>query len=117
RGVFSELDLRLVLSHPVELLAIGNTTGHPSLALRAGFVEVSQVRSDWAPDPQHPRPNFVAPRRVPPGITLIGRLFDEGTLCRAGMALERVFGVASDRPAGFSARRSERASLRPPDGV
>src|SRR5436853_7123119 len=115
--LFSDVDLLLVPSLRDEMLTISNNTGHPSLTLRAGFVEVSQVRSDWAPDPQHPLPKFVAPRRVPHGITLIGRLFDEGTLCRAGMALERVFGVASDRPAGFSARRSERASLRPPDGV
>src|SRR5437667_130403 len=115
--LFSDVDLLLVPSLRDEMLTISNNTGHPSLTLRAGFVEVSQVRSDWAPDPQHPLPKFVAPRRVPHGITLIGRLFDEGTLCRAGMALESVFGVASDRPAGFSARRSERASLRPPDGV
>src|SRR5437016_330471 len=99
--IFSEVDLLLVPSLRDEMLTISNNTGHPSLTLRAGFVEVSQVRSDWAPDPQHPLPKFVAPRRVPHGITLIGRLFDEGTLCRAGMALERVFGVASDRPAGF----------------
>ena len=99
--VFSDVDLLLVPSLRDEMLTISNNTGHPSLTLRAGFVEVSQVRSDWAPDPQHPLPKFVAPRRVPHGITLIGRLFDEGTLCRAGMALERVFGVASDRPAGF----------------
>ena len=99
--LFSDVDLLLVPSLRDEMLTISNNTGHPSLTLRAGFVEVSQVRSDWAPDPQHPLPKFVAPRRVPHGITLIGRLFDEGTLCRAGMALERVFGVASDRPAGF----------------
>jgi Asp-tRNA(Asn)/Glu-tRNA(Gln) amidotransferase A subunit family amidase len=38
---------------------------------------------------------------VPHGITLIGRLFDEGTIGRAGIALERAFGVATERPAGF----------------
>jgi len=38
---------------------------------------------------------------VPHGITLIGRLFDEGTLCEAGLALERAFAVASERPPGF----------------
>ena len=99
--LFSDVDLLLVPSLRDEMLTISNNTGHPSLTLRAGFVEVSQARSDWAPDPQHPQPRFVVPRRVPHGITLIGRLFDEGTLCRAGIALERVFAVASDRPAGF----------------
>jgi Asp-tRNA(Asn)/Glu-tRNA(Gln) amidotransferase A subunit family amidase len=83
------------------MLVITNNTGHPSLTLRAGFVEVSEARSDWAPDPNHPLPKFNPPRRVPHGITLIGRLFDEGTLCQAGLALEREFAVASQHPTGF----------------
>ncbi|HEY6943828.1 MAG TPA: amidase [Candidatus Acidoferrum sp.] len=99
--IFSDVDLLLVPSLRDEMLTISNNTGHPSLTLRAGFVEVGQARSDWAPDPQHPLPKFVPPRRVPHGITLIGRLFDEGTLCRAGIALERAFAVASDHPPGF----------------
>jgi Asp-tRNA(Asn)/Glu-tRNA(Gln) amidotransferase A subunit family amidase len=99
--IFSDVDLLLVPSLRDEMLTISNNTGHPSLTMRAGFVEVSQARSDWAPDPQHPLPKFSPPRRVPHGITLIGRLFDEGTLCRAGIALERAFAVVSDRPSGF----------------
>jgi len=99
--VFSEVDLLLVPSLRDEMLVITNFTGHPSLTLRAGFVEVSEARSDWAPDPRHPLPKFSPPRRVPHGVTLIGRLFDEGTLAEAGMALENAFGVAAERPAGF----------------
>jgi Asp-tRNA(Asn)/Glu-tRNA(Gln) amidotransferase A subunit family amidase len=99
--VFSEVDLLLVPSLRDEMLTISNQTGHPSLTLRAGFVEVSQARSDWAPDPAHPLPRFSPPRRVPHGVTLIGRLFEEGTLGRAGIALERVFAVADERPLGF----------------
>ena len=99
--IFSDVDLLLVPSLRDEMLTISNNTGHPSLTMRAGFVLVSQARSDWAPDPQHPLPKFSPPRRVPHGITLIGRLFDEGTLCRAGIALERAFAVVSDRPSGF----------------
>jgi len=38
---------------------------------------------------------------VPHGVTLIGRLFDEGTLASAGLALEQAFGVVNERPAGF----------------
>jgi Asp-tRNA(Asn)/Glu-tRNA(Gln) amidotransferase A subunit family amidase len=38
---------------------------------------------------------------VPHGVTLIGRLFDEGTIARVGMALERAAGVAAQRPPGF----------------
>jgi Asp-tRNA(Asn)/Glu-tRNA(Gln) amidotransferase A subunit family amidase len=99
--VFSHVDLLLVPSLRDEMLVITNFTGHPSLTLRAGFVEVSEARSDWAPDPQHPLPKFSSPRRVPHGVTLIGRLFDEGTLGRAGLALEQIFGVREQRPAGF----------------
>ena len=99
--IMAQVDLLLVPSLRDEMLTITNFTGHPSLTLRAGFVEVSEARSDWAPDPQHPLPKFSPPRRVPHGVTLIGRLFDEGTLGRAGLALERAFGVARQRPAGF----------------
>jgi len=99
--IFSDVDLLLVPSLRDEMLTISNNTGHPSLTLRAGFVEVSEARSDWAPDPQNLLPKFSPPRRVPHGVTLLGRLFEEGTLCRAGLALERAFGVAFDRPPGF----------------
>ena len=99
--VFSEVDLLLVPSLRDEMLTITNFTGHPSLTLRAGFVQVSEARSDWAPDPNNPLPKFSPSRRVPHGVTLIARLFQEGTLGRAGLALERSFGVAEERPPGF----------------
>jgi Asp-tRNA(Asn)/Glu-tRNA(Gln) amidotransferase A subunit family amidase len=99
--VFSQVDLLLVPSLRDEMLVITNATGHPSLTLRAGFVEVSEARSDWAPDAAKPLPKFNPPRRAPHGVTLIGRLFDEGTIGRVGLALEREFGVAAERPAGF----------------
>ena len=100
--IFSEVDLLLVPSLRDEMLVITNSTGHPSLTLRAGFVEVSEARSDWAPDRQHPLPKFSPPRRVPHGVTLIGQLFDEGRLASVGLALERIFNVAEERPPGFS---------------
>jgi Asp-tRNA(Asn)/Glu-tRNA(Gln) amidotransferase A subunit family amidase len=99
--VFSEVDILLVPSLRDEMLTITNFTGHPSLTMRAGFVEVPEARSDWAPDPSRPLPKFSPPRRVPHGVTLIGRLFDEGTLASAGLALERAFNVVSERPPGF----------------
>jgi len=100
--IFSQVDLLLVPSLRDEMLTITNFTGQPSLTLRAGFVEVSEARSDWAPDPAHPLPKFSPPRRVPYGVTLIGRLFDEGTLCEAGLTLEQAFDVAGERPPGFA---------------
>jgi Asp-tRNA(Asn)/Glu-tRNA(Gln) amidotransferase A subunit family amidase len=99
--IFGDVDLLLVPSLRDEMLTIGNFTGHPSLTLRAGFVEVSEARSDWAPDPAHPLPKFSPPRRVPHGVTLVGRLFDEGMVAQAGLALERSFKVMSERPPGF----------------
>lgn len=99
--IFREVDLLIVPSLRDEQLTITNFTGHPSLTLRAGFVEVAEARSDWAPDPANPLPKFNPPRRVPHGITLIGRLFDDGLLGQVGVALERAFGVAVERPSGF----------------
>jgi Asp-tRNA(Asn)/Glu-tRNA(Gln) amidotransferase A subunit family amidase len=97
----SQVDFLLVPSLRDEMLVISNNTGHPSLTLRTGFVQVAEARSDWAPDPAHPLPKFSPPRRVPHGVTLIGQLFDEGTIARAGLALERSLGVVGERPPGF----------------
>ncbi|MFI4908730.1 MAG: amidase [Steroidobacterales bacterium] len=100
--LFSQVDLLLVPSLRDEMLTIGNFTGYPSLTLRAGFISVAQARSDWAPDPSRPLPHFNPPRRVPHSVTLVGRLFDEGTLGRVGLALEHALGVADERPPGFA---------------
>src|SRR2546421_833785 len=99
--VFREVDLLIVPSLRDEQLTITNFTGHPSLTMRAGFVEVSEARSDWAPDPANPLPKFNPPRRVPHGITILGRLFDDGLLGQVGVALERAFNVVKERPMGF----------------
>lgn len=99
--VFNEVDLLLVPSLRDEMLTISNNTGHPSLTLRTGSVQVSEARSDWAPDPANPLPKFATPRKVPHGITLIGRLFEEGTIAHVGIAMEKLAGVVNDRPPGF----------------
>jgi Asp-tRNA(Asn)/Glu-tRNA(Gln) amidotransferase A subunit family amidase len=99
--LLAQVDLLLVPSLRDETLTIGNFTGLPSLTLRAGFVKVAEARSDWAPDPAHPLPKFTPPRRVPHGVTLIGHWFDEGTIARVGLALERSLAVVDERPAGF----------------
>jgi Asp-tRNA(Asn)/Glu-tRNA(Gln) amidotransferase A subunit family amidase len=99
--IFAQVDVLLVPSLRDEMLTISNQTGHPSLTFRTGFLEVAEARSDWAPDPENPLPKFSPPRRVPHGITLIGKLFDEGTLARAGMAIEAAVKVSAERPPGF----------------
>ena len=99
--IFSEVDLLLVPSLRDEMLTISNFTGHPSLTLRTGTVQVSETRSDWAPDPANPPVKFSVPRSVPHGVTFIGGLFDEATIARTGLAFEKFFAVASQRPPGF----------------
>jgi Asp-tRNA(Asn)/Glu-tRNA(Gln) amidotransferase A subunit family amidase len=97
--IFKDVDVLLVPSLRDEQLTITNFTGHPSLTLRAGFLNVGEARSDWAPDPANPLPKFNPPRRVPYGITIVGRLFDDGLVGQVGLALERAFGVSLDHPA------------------
>jgi len=99
--LFTQIDVLLVPSLRDEMLTISNFTGHPSLTFRTGFVNVSEARSDWAPDPKNPLPKFSPPRRVPHGVTLLGRLFEEGTIARAGLAFERHFHAIDERPSGF----------------
>jgi Asp-tRNA(Asn)/Glu-tRNA(Gln) amidotransferase A subunit family amidase len=99
--IFDDVDLLLVPSLRDEILTITNFTGQPSLTLRAGFVEVNEARSDWAPDPKNPLPKFSTPRRVPHGVTLIASLFEEGTMCTTGIAMEKAFAVAGEHPPGF----------------
>jgi len=62
------------------MLLITNNTGHPSLTLRAGLRE----STNGGPMPQ--------------GFTIWGRLFDEGTICTIGQAMEQAFGVWDKRP-------------------
>lgn len=99
--LFASVDLLLVPSLRDEFLVITNFTGQPSLTLRAGFVEVKETRSDWAPSKEHPVVKLDKPARVPHGVTLVAPLFQEGMLAEAGMALEKAFAVAAERPKGF----------------
>lgn len=62
--------------YAASLLVVTNCTGHPALTMRCGH------RADG----------------MPRGITLWGRLYDEGTLCRIGMALENRLGIRHRNP-------------------
>lgn len=90
--IFDRVDLLWSPSGVGPLLTITNYTGHPSLTLRAGFVERDPI--DWPKSGADLGPAFTAPH----GTTLYGRLFDEGTLCRVGQALERELAVWDRRP-------------------
>ena len=100
--IFKNIDVLLVPSLREETLILANFTGNPCLTLRAGFVHVTQARSDWAPDPTSPLLTFDPPHRVPYGVTLIGRHFDESTLCRLGQTLEIALNLCHETPSGFA---------------
>ena len=76
---FKNLDVMIGPSFAGSLCLLTNNTGHPSMTLRCGFAD---------------RKNGPSPH----GITLIGRLYEEGTLCRMGMAMEAALGVWDRRP-------------------
>ena len=104
--VFSQVDLLLVPSLRDEMLTITNFTGHPSLTLRAGFVEVSEARSDWAPDPRQSAADVLAatpraPRRHP-DRTALRRGHARACRARPGAHLRRgrraAAGVLIDLP-------------------
>ena len=83
------------------MLIASNFTGHPCLHLRAGF-ETLGTRSPASlgsgklttGEANTAGKTF----RVPQGISLWGRLFDEGTVLSLGLALERELDVAAERP-------------------
>ncbi len=79
-----------------------NSTGHPCLVLPTGWVMIDRMRSDWLPPPGQQLPAVSPPRKMPSGVSLIGHLWDEGTLCTVGMALEGAVMMADAHPPGFA---------------
>jgi len=83
------------------MLLATNFTGHPSLTLRAGFEEIAAPRGlDEEEKPPAAAPARGPKHRVPRGVTIWGHLYDEGTICTLGVALERALGVWQERPPG-----------------
>jgi len=79
-----------------------NSTGHPCLVLPTGWVMIDRIRSDWLPPPGQQHPAVSPRRRMPSGVSLIGHLWDEGTLCSVGMALESASRMTDSHPPGFA---------------
>ncbi|MEE3197872.1 MAG: amidase, partial [Pseudomonadota bacterium] len=97
--IYEQVDVILAPSFS-PLLLITNMTGHPSLTLRAGFIQSKargSARGD-VPADRIPDNRTDTEHRVPHGITLCGRLFEEGRLLNLGTALESFFGVWRERP-------------------
>ena len=80
------------------MMLITNMTGHPSLTLRAGFIE-SATRQDGSNEPLE---SDTVIHSVPYGVTLWGRLYGEAEILTIGKALEERLDVRSRRPALFA---------------
>ena len=82
------------------MLVASNYTGHPCLHLRAGFLDLATrgMASLGAGKLSTGEPGAGRLHTVPQGISLWGRLFEEGRLLNLGMALEAKLDVAARRP-------------------
>jgi Asp-tRNA(Asn)/Glu-tRNA(Gln) amidotransferase A subunit family amidase len=100
-ALFRDIDVLIGPYSTGPMLVASNYTGHPCLHLRAGF-EMLHPRHRGtlsAKGVSFTEPGEEGPLyRVPQGISLWGRLFEEGPLLNLGLALERELGVAEDRP-------------------
>ena len=99
--MFSQIDVLIGPFMTGPMLVASNFTGHPCLHLRAGFFETATREPGGfgagriqMPGAKDDGPVF----KVPQGISLWGKLFDEGTLLTLGMALEAALDCNSDRP-------------------
>ena len=99
--MFTQVDALIGPFTTGPMLIASNYTGHPCLHLRAGFEDLgtrtpaslgSGNLTTGEADTNGPTIS------VPQGISLWGRLFDEGSILTIGMALERSLAVASRRP-------------------
>ena len=101
-GLFGQVDALIGPFITGPMLVASNFTGHPCLHLRAGFMELG-TRSPASLGAGKLTTGEADPAgrlyRVPQGISLWGRLFEEGRLLNLGMAIERALGVADPRPA------------------
>lgn len=100
--VFKDVDMMIGPFMVGPMLVITNFTAHPCLFLRAGFL---QSKSRGAAslgagtlNTGEEKQDDEELHEVPQGISLWGRLFDEGRLCNLGMALEAELGVSGQRP-------------------
>ncbi len=100
-ALFSEIDVLIGPFSTGPMLVASNFTGHPCLHLRAGFLDLTTRGAPAlgaATLSDGDSAGHGARFSVPQGISLWGRLFQEGALLSLGMALERKLGVAARRP-------------------
>ncbi|CAB1058121.1 Glutamyl-tRNA(Gln) amidotransferase subunit A-like protein [Olavius sp. associated proteobacterium Delta 1] len=100
--VFKDVDIMIGPFAIDTMMVITNFTGHPCLLLRAGFVQSKSRGAASLGDGKLTTGDEIPEDEniyeVPQGISLWGRLFDEGLICSLGMALEAELDVCSRRP-------------------
>ena len=114
-AVFQQVDAVIGPFMTGPMLIASNFTGHPCVHLRAGFLELgSRGAASLASGKITLGEADASGRtfRVPQGISLWGRLFEEGPILNLGMALERELGVARSGPPFASRPICEHASSR-----
>ena len=102
-GLFTQCDVLIGPFMTGPMLIASNYSGHPCLHLRAGFEELrTRGLASLASGKLTTGESDTAGQTytVPQGISLWGRLFDEGPILNIGLALERALAVADRRP-GF----------------
>jgi Asp-tRNA(Asn)/Glu-tRNA(Gln) amidotransferase A subunit family amidase len=113
-GLFHQCDALIGPFMTGPMLIASNFTGHPCLHLRAGFEELGTRSPASLGSGKLTTGEADASGRVftvPQGISLWGRLFDEGPILNLGMALERELAVAARRPS-FPSRADKRSRQR-----
>jgi Asp-tRNA(Asn)/Glu-tRNA(Gln) amidotransferase A subunit family amidase len=99
--LFTKVDAMIGPFMTGPMLIASNFTGHPCLHLRAGFLDIATRGAAslgsgklTTGEPETAGRTF----KVPQGVSLWGRLFEEGPILNLGMALEKELGVAAIRP-------------------
>jgi Asp-tRNA(Asn)/Glu-tRNA(Gln) amidotransferase A subunit family amidase len=100
-GLFTEVDALVGPFMTGPMLVASNFTGHPCVHLRAGFEQLG-TRSPASLGAGKLTTGEAdasgETHRVPQGISIWGRLFEEGTILNIGQALETKLAVADERP-------------------
>ncbi len=96
-AAFEGFDALIGPHYAAGALLATNCTGHPQLALRAGYAQTPN--RDLFDEAE--KANGAATAKTPRGVSLWANLFDEGKIIALGRAIEAALGVAHDRPPGF----------------
>lgn len=100
-ALFADIDVLVGPFMTGPMLVASNFTGHPCLHLRAGFIEsgtrsLASLGAGKLTTGEEDRSSRTY--SVPQGISLWGRLFEEGAILGLGLALEKDLGVVARRP-------------------